>query len=453
MTQTFRVFTSSQRTSAPALHIISSSNFVLLFTVPSTSLVSLSHPTTTSYINNNNDNKFNNTPVATHSLDNPGDAVPVAKPLPVFALSGRLLAFVSPHSPIDTSSGFDPRSIHSTGALRQPVTPSDVGQAALRVGGTVLSGVKALGGLAFNVAKNKAFGDSTPPRNPVSPKTSTEGRSGSGVSALFKPTQDSRRQRSASPIEATEATTMIQSVLTALPSLPGSSETTSRRIMILDLLPLLKSTGRTTEPEVVTEIVLSRSQPISKLSFSSDGTRLAVSSKDGHTIRIYDIRPTSKVVRRVLAGPRGGPDPGYADDLRSIIHAGLHAGQIGPVHMYDLQRGRTNAVIENISWNDDTRWVAIGSKKRTVHVFPVNPYGGRPDDASHLEGHVRNVTEFVSLLKKLSVWLYTHPPSSRYTPLRSGPWRDSTSLGTLPSTFRWSRFRLLSSSLWSRPCR
>ena len=200
----------------------------------------------------------------------------------------------------------------------------------------------------------------------------------------------------------------MQSVLTALPSLPGSSETTSRHITIVDLLPLLKSAGRTAEPEVVTEIVVPRSQPISKLSFSSDGTRLAVSSKDGHTIRAYDIRPTSKVVRRVLTGLRSGSDPGYADDLRSIIHAGLHTGQIASVHVYDLQRGKSNAIIENISWNDDMRWVAISSKRRTVHVFPVNPYGGRSNDASHLEGHVRNMTEFVSVLKKL-VYLAAHP--------------------------------------------
>jgi len=144
-----------------------------------------------------------------------------------------------------------------------------------------------------------------------------------------------------------------------------------------------------------------RSQPISKLSFSRDGTRLAVSSKDGHTIRVYDIHPTSKVVRKVLTGLRGGPDSGYADDLRSLIHAGLHTGRVAPVHVYDLQRGRTSAVIENISWNDDMRWVAIGSRKRTVHVFPINPYGGRPNDVSHLEGHVRNATEFVSILRSL----------------------------------------------------
>lgn len=357
--------------------------------------MSFSHSTATSPTNNNSDNKFNNTSVATYFIDDP-----IVKPRPVFALSGRLLAFASPHSSADPLPGLDSHSAHVTSGLRSSVTPGDVGQAAIRFGGTVYSGVKALGGLAFNVAKNKAFGDSTPSQSPVSSTKSTDERRGSGISALFKPTQDTRRQRTASPIEATEATTMMQSVLTALPSLPGSSDYTSRRITVIDLLPLLTSCEPPTEPEVVTEIVVPRSQPIAKLSFSSDGTRLAVSSKDGHTIRVYDIHPTCKAVRRVLTGSWNGLDSGYTDDLRSLIHAGLHPGQFTPVHLYDLQRGRTNAVIENISWNDDMRWVAVGSRKRTVHVFPVNPYGGRPDDSSHLEGHVKNITEFVSLLKK-----------------------------------------------------
>lgn len=272
----------------------------------------------------------------------------------------------------------------------------------------MLNGVKALGGLAFNVAKNKAFGGPTPPRSPVSPTASTDERPGSGVSALFKPTQDIRRQRTASPIEATEATTMMQSVLTSLPSLSVTSDYTTRRIVIIDLLPLLKSTGRPAEPEVVTEIIVPRSQPVSKLSFSNDGTRLAVSSKDGHAVRVYDIRLTCKAVRLVLNGQRSGPDSGYADNLRSLLHASLHTGQLTPAHLYDLQRGRTNAVIENISWNDDMRWVAVGSRKRTVHIFPVNPYGGRPDDASHLEGHVKNATEFVSLQKQLEQKMWPH---------------------------------------------
>ena len=64
--------------------------------------------------------------------------------------------------------------------------------------------------------------------------------------------------------------------------------------------------------------------------------------------------------------------------------------------MYNLRRGRTPAVVEGITSSDDGRWIAVGTRKRTVHVFAVNPYGGKPDNKSHLEGRVQNVSELVS---------------------------------------------------------
>ncbi|EGN92340.1 hypothetical protein SERLA73DRAFT_117519, partial [Serpula lacrymans var. lacrymans S7.3] len=41
----------------------------------------------------------------------------------------------------------------------------------------------------------------------------------------------------------------------------------------------------------------------------------------------------------------------------------------------------------------DGRWVALGTRKRTVHIFAVNPYGGNPDHRSHVDGRVMNVQE------------------------------------------------------------
>ncbi|KAF8801837.1 hypothetical protein BYT27DRAFT_7114060, partial [Phlegmacium glaucopus] len=61
------------------------------------------------------------------------------------------------------------------------------------------------------------------------------------------------------------------------------------------------------------------------------------------------------------------------------------------MQVYTLRRGRTSAVVEGADWSKDGRWLAIGTRKRTVHVFPVNPYGGKADIASHLEGRVRNI--------------------------------------------------------------
>ena len=45
--------------------------------------------------------------------------------------------------------------------------------------------------------------------------------------------------------------------------------------------------------------------------------------------------------------------------------------------MYTLRRGRTSAVVEGADWLKDGRLLAIGTRKRTVRVFPYNPYGGK----------------------------------------------------------------------------
>ena len=54
-----------------------------------------------------------------------------------------------------------------------------------------------------------------------------------------------------------------------------------------------------------------------------------------------------------------------------------------------------SAVVKGADWSKDGRWLAIETRKCTVHVFPVNPYGGKTDIASHLEGRVRNVDAIV----------------------------------------------------------
>ena len=54
-----------------------------------------------------------------------------------------------------------------------------------------------------------------------------------------------------------------------------------------------------------------------------------------------------------------------------------------------------SAVVEAVECVDDGRWTTIRTRKRIVHVYPVNPYGGKP---SHLEGWVRNVDEVVSMI-------------------------------------------------------
>jgi hypothetical protein len=119
----------------------------------------------------------------------------------------------------------------------------------------------------------------------------------------------------------------------------------------------------------------SKRQPIGNIDFTSDGNSLIVSTEDGRVIRVFQVR----LVPAVLRGD-----------------AGRVAAE--PWHVYNLRRGRTSAVVERINISEDERWIAVGTRHRTVHVFAVNPYGGKPDNRSHLEGRVQNISELVSKL-------------------------------------------------------
>jgi hypothetical protein len=88
--------------------------------------------------------------------------------------------------------------------------------------------------------------------------------------------------------------------------------------------------------------------------------------------------------------------------------------------MYDLRRGRTSAVVENLDWAADGRWVAVATQKRTVHIFATNPYGGQPDGPSHVKGKVCNSPKLVSMphaQKYGSVYLFSQSLSTSLPPL------------------------------------
>ncbi|KAJ7256566.1 hypothetical protein C8J57DRAFT_1136067, partial [Mycena rebaudengoi] len=95
------------------------------------------------------------------------------------------------------------------------------------------------------------------------------------------------------------------------------------------------------------------------LAFSADGTRVFAVRRDGVGAGVWGLRP----------------------------------GAAQAEQMYDLRRGRTGAVVEALAGAQDGRFVALATRRRTVHVFAVNPYGGRADVRSHLGARVRDAAE------------------------------------------------------------
>ncbi|CCM06516.1 uncharacterized protein FIBRA_08788 [Fibroporia radiculosa] len=364
------------------LHVLSAGNFATLYTIPS-SLISTAIISTSSLRNNTSVSEIEldadvNTPTSLYTSSD--------MPRSTFALSNRLLAFISPlapHQPTissETQSPSDLSAITDTTA-KFGFSQADIGTTAARIGGTVFSGMKSLGGMAVSAAK---AGVTAAVNADSSAARSVQGAG--GLSNLFfsrgtpvasqqdHPSSDMRKS-SASP--------------SALPPSIPSAFSYGCNVVVLDLQCLLSGSP---EPEKIAEFAGSKHQPITRLKFSEDGTSLALCFKDGRSARIFQLRPVPRTLRSFSsaesAQERGRDTPTFD---------GVHGQGTQPWHMYDLRRGRTSAVIDSMEWAHDGRWFAIGTRNRTVHVFAVNPYGGRPDEFSHLSSRVPNASVLPSL--------------------------------------------------------
>ncbi|KAF3543695.1 hypothetical protein DY000_02001345 [Brassica cretica] len=98
---------------------------------------------------------------------------------------------------------------------------------------------------------------------------------------------------------------------------------------------------------VITQFKAHKS-PISALSFDPSGMLLVTASIQGHNINVFRIMPR--------ASTSASSDASF-------------------VHLFRLQRGFTNAVIQDISFSNDSSLIAISSSRGTSHLFEINPEG------------------------------------------------------------------------------
>ncbi|KAL0437539.1 UNVERIFIED_CONTAM: Autophagy-related protein 18g [Sesamum radiatum] len=95
---------------------------------------------------------------------------------------------------------------------------------------------------------------------------------------------------------------------------------------------------------------------IAALCFDPSGTLLVTASVHGNNINIFRIMPS-----------------------RTCSGAGCGNWSTSYVYLYKIYRGITPAVIQDICFSHDSRWIAIVSSKGTCHIFVLSPFGG--DDA------------------------------------------------------------------------
>ena len=287
------------------------------------------------------------------------------------------------------------------------MTQAELGQAALKVGETVLGGMKLWGGMAYDAAKSRVSGGAG---DAGRVSLGGEGLVSGGVGGRFVSRSapdtsegEAAAQRLRERRFSNASTISGHHITTVAPSTKSTTAATSGYfITVLDLSPLLVSAGMETASSVgnvvppikIDEFMSSRSQPVAALHFSADGTNLAVIQRDGYVVKTFKIRPIASVV--LSTGIFSGSKMDNTEaEMRKRWSGHLHQQGSNSVKMYTLRRGRTSAVVEGADWSKDGRWLAIGTRKRTVHVFPVNPYGGKADIASHLEGRVKNVDVIV----------------------------------------------------------
>lgn len=88
-------------------------------------------------------------------------------------------------------------------------------------------------------------------------------------------------------------------------------------------------------------------ETIAYLTFNQSGSLLFTAGHRGHEFHIFSLLP----------------------------HPG-HPSFGAVVHLYTLIRGNTAALVQHVSFNHDSRWVAVTTFNGTTHVYPVTPYGG-----------------------------------------------------------------------------
>ncbi|KAI3479875.1 hypothetical protein L1887_58072 [Cichorium endivia] len=304
------------------------------------------------------------------------------RPTPI-SLSGRLLAYActTPQhlSPVrfdarktsnasfqDTSRSYvapQPHASARVGEMRDNLfdTSAHVGDAARRIRGGVMSGVRTLG----------EWGSSYWP-NPGSPPNN----------AAFSPSQPSLLSQSAPH--------------NPHPPRPASSASSSPSLPVVDSARANKrlSSGSTVAPLTKSEVnaQASASNPnnacVRILDLGSDARTVCAFAPSTNAVALVAFSPCGRMI--LTADVLGHAFNVFELPLVGAFASGSQPSASTLLHRYKLLRGITLADVVRAEWSPDAQWIAIGTRSGSVHVFAVNPFGGEPSIANHVLGKVRN---------------------------------------------------------------
>ncbi|KZT50187.1 hypothetical protein CALCODRAFT_201883 [Calocera cornea HHB12733] len=242
--------------------------------------------------------------------------------LPVFTLGTRLLAYATTRTLESGQTGIITRESQGEEVIIAPSATStvmEIGKAASKVGGGVVTGVKALGGMGYAYFSGRGQDPSKPkesaykPYSRSAPKPSTflgNVTSLSGLSSLH-PTLDELR--------------------------PSGKIAETGYVSVVDLESRIAGEFR--------QVAHFRpsARPVALLSWNATSNLLFVAGTDGRAFNIYEMRNKSRLASSI-------PTPaGVKEDLSHTWHR------------YELKRGSTPATVIRAVWSAGGRWLAVGT--------------------------------------------------------------------------------------------
>jgi len=100
--------------------------------------------------------------------------------------------------------------------------------------------------------------------------------------------------------------------------------------------------------------------PVSIIRFDPSGLLLATAAVDGHNINVFQVDASHLHGKTKSSGPRA------------------------PRHLYKLVRGMTSAIIDDLSFSMDTRWISVTTRSRTAHLYAINGDGSHATIETHV---------------------------------------------------------------------
>lgn len=285
--------------------------------------------------------------------------------LPVFALSGRLLAYTTLDTPrrpgpenlgtivtartLATRSNSRRKSDHPHSKLQaqrsaEPMSNGS-GQGAILTSAVELGGVAArgvwaglkLGAQAAGRAANQRLASSAPARSGLE-EVSRDDATAIAISESRSFEESSHMDMDdTQPVEQSDTAGQWVKVVDLCAGGAANSTKTIAHFRLPRSKPLVSPSGSDTN----------QSRTISFLAFSPSGTSLFITPRDGRVFHVVDLHPA-------------GPD-------RVLGQPGVEGEVYGEVwHMYELRRGSTAAAVSEVKWSLDGRWIGVATQRGTV---------------------------------------------------------------------------------------